>query len=155
MRSLAECLSDFEVCARRAVESILRVPTRVRRGFVAVQAGKDRHPVLCSVRCENGDLSVCMSMGMSPGDLERLMESFPDPRRRLDIIGEIMNTLAGNFLGRQAFLSKYGEFTTSLPQFGEKCDTSGEDEAIEGTMEILTAKVRFRLAVSATRVRQP
>lgn len=143
---LGDCLSDFEVCARRAVESILRSPTRMGRLF----SPGDRRtgiPIMCQVDSENSDFWVSIGLGVRPEDLPALMGPVADPALRADVAGEIVNTLAGNFLGRKAFAARCGQVPPSLPFFGGKGTIKDEIERFEGIMRINSVEVSFTLAV--------
>jgi hypothetical protein len=150
--SLEDCLSDFEVCARCAVETILRTPTRMRR-CLTVEGGTDEAiPLLCTIR--NGsdgshDFQVGFHLGVRERDLDGLLGKIPDPALRMDVLGEIMNTFAGNLLGRKSFFSRFGRVAPSLPFFGEEAKMDDESHRIEAIMQINSVDVRLALTVSA------
>lgn len=146
MESLGDCLSDFEVCARRAVESIVGSPTLMCRRF-STRLGAEEIPALCTIRSGNGTFDVHLSMGLRSEEVAPFLGRIASSRRRLDMLGEVLNTLAGNFLGRDTFIAKCGEIAPSLPFFGESDTIKGGSRVIEGVMQINSVHVRFTLTV--------
>jgi hypothetical protein len=151
MDLLTDCLSDFEVCARRAVECILRSPTRMIRLFR--DSGRNLHGTLvrCSVKMGNEAYRIRISLSLKQEDLPALARWISDQEMRFDVVGEIVNTVAGNFLGRKSFVSRFGAASPSLPFFENGVKMEDEAQSIEGVMQINSVNIHFELTAARNR----
>lgn len=112
--SLKNSLYMFEVCSRQAVETLLGVPTRVMRVFAISDTLSNPFAFACLIRSRNQSVAATVWLGFEKDELEKLL---PYPSGLEDIIGETVNTIAGNCLSNPLFSTPYGRIETALPLF--------------------------------------
>jgi hypothetical protein len=140
-QSLRTAASDFEVCARRAVECMLGVPTYSPRGFGLSSRPGGGNAVVCTIQADNSGYSASLTLGIDAGDLKDLIPAEDREEEIRDALGEISNVIAGTFLGRPIFRNAFGSMLPSPPIFRAADFREESACCIEGTLKAKGAKL--------------
>ncbi|MEO7425467.1 MAG: hypothetical protein ABI036_09790 [Fibrobacteria bacterium] len=137
---LREVLADFEVCARRALERMLRAPTRCPRDFRYL-AEAPTIPLTCGIRTGNGLFEAALFLEVDRRDYAGLLPGVKIDGEILDTIGEIANVMAGSFLGQRSFKKHFGPMLPTPPVFSFQGSSLGKASCIQGVIVIGSAKL--------------
>lgn len=141
MRFLREAMPDFEICARRAVECILAVPTYIPKGFTLSPVMNSSTSFTCFIQAGNSEYSATLSLGLNQTDLEELMPGVSDGDMLMDTVGEITNVIAGSFLGRKSFQEPFGSMLPSPPLFSKGGTMVQKSWCIHGVLKANGVKI--------------
>jgi hypothetical protein len=130
--SLRDSLFLFEVCARRTLEICLRVPTQVTKKFEFANIFSNPFSSACMIRSGNQIVSASVFLGFEATETEKLI---PKLDRRLDVLGEITNVIAGNCFGNSLFSSSFGFIGNTLPVFLHAKIPVQETACIQGMLQ--------------------
>ena len=136
---LAEAASDFEACARRAIEGLLRRSTMLGKSFV-VRPEAAVPSLRCFVQGGNGDFSVVISLALERSDLAGLFPA-EDEAMALDAIGELVNVAGGSFFSRPVFHSRFGCMRCSLPSFDAGGGPKGPSWNLRGDLIVQSTRL--------------
>jgi hypothetical protein len=145
---LEEILSDFEVCARRAVERVLDLPTLVQRDFKVAPAMTNMSSLCCIIECWNSEYSLTLSVGVNKTDLGGLVPGVDSEEMALDALGEVANVIAGRVMGIPGLEEHFGRMAMSPPLFSNGGVTSKKTCSIHGMLVAKAARLFLGLAVA-------
>lgn len=137
---LRQILPDFEVCARRALERMLRAPTRCPRDFRFLSEAPTV-PLTCGIRSSNGLFEAALFLEVDRRDYSGLLPGTKIDGEILDFIGEIANVMAGSFLGQHSFKKHFGPMQPTPPVFSFSGSSLGKASCIQGVIVINSAKM--------------
>lgn len=140
-RHLLEILPDFEICSRRALEVILGMPTRCTRGFRILPGLNNQASLTCVILSENQTFQSALIIGMNKTDYPVLLPHLKSEEEMIDAVGEIANVIAGSFLGRPSFMSRFGAMLPSTPYFTFNESSLRKSWCIQGHIMMGSAKV--------------
>jgi CheY-specific phosphatase CheX len=146
---LKETLSDFEVCARHAVERVLALPTMAPRDFKVESSMTNMSSLCCIIECWNGEFSLTLSVGINKTDLGSLIPGVESEEIALDALGEVANCIAGQVMGISGFEDHFGRMAMSPPLFSNGGVTSKKACAIHGVLVAKAARLFLGFAIAA------
>ncbi|MEO6094388.1 MAG: hypothetical protein ABIW76_01470 [Fibrobacteria bacterium] len=150
LECLQEILPDLEVCARRAVEGVLSLPTYAPRGFRWTPSKTGMSiPSCCTIHCWNTEYSLSLSVGIQGPDLEVLMPEVAGKETVLDALGEVVNVLAGRLLAAQRLVDGFGHMAMSPPLFSEGGSAANGGVYMQGMLVAKSTRVYFGFALTA------
>lgn len=147
---LQEILPDFEICARRAVEGVLGLPTFAPRGFRLGSSNTGMPPpCCCAIECWNGEYSLTLSVGIQKPDLDVLVPGAGGGEIVLDALGEVVNVLAGRLLGARRFVDGLGQVAMSPPLFSDCGIAAKVGCSMQGMLVARSTRLYFGFALVA------
>lgn len=140
-RYLQEVMPDFEICSRRAIECTLGLATRCPREFRLLPALFHQNSLTCNIHSGNDDFGVNLIVGVNQSDFHELLPQHSSEVELVDVVGEMANVIAGNFLSRGAFRERFGQMLPSPPfiSFNESHPRKGW--SLQGNVLLSSSKI--------------
>lgn len=146
---LQDMLPDFEVCARRAVEGVLGLPTFAPRGFRLATSRIGMSVPCCSIQCWNSEYTLNVSMGLHRPDLAGMVPGVGGSEVAIDAFGEVVNVLAGRLIGIRRLVEGFGNLAMSPPRFSDGSQWAPGNDCLHGMLVAKSTRLYFGLALSA------
>lgn len=140
--------AELEVTARYVMEWMLGSPSRVKRSFARVPWFPFDASLAYLLTMRNEQFEVGLIMRMDEAGLPALWSSKSEPGIRLDGFGEIANTIAGNFFGKEHFISTFGQMRGGLPTRVKGNILIPENPCIGGVVEVNSVEVFIGVTVA-------
>jgi hypothetical protein len=145
--ALSGVKTEFELCARRAIEWLLNEPTLLCKAVSPEGKPFMEASFRCAIESGNDDHSVGVSLEIAETDLAALFPDEQDLSMRMDAVGEIMNVLAGSLFKSTAFHSRFGCMRASVPVFKNGGGPAERAGNLFATIRIKSAELHLHLAV--------
>ncbi|MEO6098080.1 MAG: hypothetical protein ABIW76_21420 [Fibrobacteria bacterium] len=139
---------EFEVCARRAIECLLNLPTLSFKGFGTHTLFPVEPEVRCTIECANRAHSMVISLGLSSNDLKHLLSGKRNAHLALDAILEVLNITAGRLFVCPAFTSRFGYMCPSVPSLYSPRLDMAQAEVLRGVLLAGAAHLFMELRAS-------
>ncbi len=152
---LQEILPEFENCSRRAIESILDVPTRCPREFRISPNLFHPSSLACIIHSSNEAIDANLIVGVSRTDFSELLAAKQDVGELPDIIGETANVIAGNFISRGTYRERFGDMLLSPPLVSVNESSPRQAWSLQGIVMVKSAKLFVGFLVQSTQRNDP
>lgn len=149
---LEDSVHEFEVCCRRAIESVLAAPTMNAGRFAISRVMNCIYRTTCTILSENEDYSATIAVGVDSSDLAALVPADSELEMQLDAVAEITNVLSGSFVTHRRFSERFGAVPPSLPAFANGRSPGGQSPGrdswcIQGQLRVNSVKVFVGVAI--------
>ena len=147
-RFLEHSVFEFEVCSRRAIESVLSTPTLNAGSFGLSRNFSGQFSTACHIQAGNSEYLVTVVFGVETKDLASLVPGYSEMEMQLDAVSEVTNVLSGSFVTHHRFAEQFGVIPPSLPFFVPIGHIMRDSWCIQGLLRVNSVKVFLGVAVN-------